>query len=495
MGIAIDKDHFDESEYERFAERLELNLAALEALHARPGFGSGPTTLGAELEVDIVDDRARPLSINRDVLREQVDPQIQLELTRFNLEYNLKPVAGRGRPFTAIEGQLSEALASLRAAVAGHGGRIVPVGILQTLRAHDLESSAMTDLPRYRALSRGLRRIRRAPFEIRIDGEEPLSLRCDDVTLEGATTSFQLHLRVPPERFAATFNAAQLATPLAVAIAGNSPVFLEHCLWEETRVALFKQAVDSRTPDLGAWRRAARVPFGHGWVRNGAFELFAEAVRLFPPIIPVGDDEDPVQVVRTGGVPRLSELRMQQGTVWQWNRPVYDPADDGHLRIELRALPSGPTPVDMAANAAFLIGLTLALRDRIERLLPAFPFRYAEYNFYRASQSGLAARLLWPVEHDISPLERPADELVLDALELVAEGLSALGVEAQEQARYLEVIKARCTQGVTASRWQRARLKVLERDLQRGPALARLVDEYEALSRAGKPVHEWPRED
>lgn len=495
MGIAIEKDSFDEHEYERFAARLDLNLEALEGLIARKDFGIGPTTLGAELEVDIVDERARPLSVNREVLRELVDPQIQLEITRFNLEYNLKHVAARGRPFTAIESQLREALDTLRAAVAGHGGRIVAVGILPTLRAHDLKTSAMTDLPRYRALSRGLRRIRRAPFEIRIDGEEPLATRCDDVTLEGAATSFQLHLRVTPADFAATFNAAQLATPLAVAIAGNSPVFMEHCLWEETRVALFKQAVDARTPDLGAWRRAARVPFGHGWVRRGALELFTEAVRLFPAIIPVCDDEQAVDIVNAGGTPRLSELRMQQGTVWQWNRPVYDPADGGHLRIEMRALPSGPTPVDMAANAAFLIGLTVALRDRIDELLPAFPFRYAEYNFYRASQSGLAAQLLWPVERGVSPVERPADQLVLESLDTARAGLKTLGVETTEQDRYLGVIAQRCERHRTASRWQRGRLEALQRTYGRRDALARLVNEYEALARVGRPVHEWPRED
>ncbi len=494
MGLPIEKDEFSEDEFERFAQLLEANLEALQELMQRDGFGVGPRSLGAELELDIVDDRARPLAVSRKVLAQHLDPQLQLELNRFNLEYNLLPVAPEGQPFGQLHRQLVEALAALRKTAADHGGRVVTVGILPTLRPQDLEISSLTDLPRYRALSNGLRRIRRAPFQIRIDGPEPLDMSSTDVTLEGANTSFQLHLRVDPDEFASMFNAAQLATPVALAVCGNSPIFLEHCLWQETRVALFKQAVDSRTPNVGAWRRSARVPFGHGWVRHGAYELFAEAVRLCPPLLPVCDDEDSLAVVRAGGVPRLSELRMQQGTVWQWNRPVYDPHAGGHLRVEFRALPSGPTPIDMVANAAFLIGLTVALQVDVDRLLPALPFRYAEFNFYRASQSGLDATLLWPTRQGVSPREFRAAELIRELLPLARSGLESLGVDAAEADRMLAIIEQRAATGQTASCWLRTKLQSLERELGRSEALAVVVNEYEALSRADRPVHEWPLE-
>ena len=492
MGLAIDKDEFSDEEFERFERRLQANLEALTELMQRDGFGVGPRTIGAELELDIVDDQAQPLAINRRVLKQHLDPQLQLELTRFNLEYNLLPVDPKGQPFGQIHRQLTDALAAIRKTVANHGGRVVTIGILPTLRPKHLEISSLTDMPRYRALCSGLRRIRRAPFRIRIDGPEPLDATSNDVTLEGANTSFQLHLRVDPADFAPMFNAAQLATPVALAVCGNSPIFLEHCLWEETRVALFKQAVDSRTPKVGAWRRSARVPFGHGWVRNGPYELFAEAVRLCPPILPVSDVDDPVAIVRAGGVPRLSELRMQQSTVWQWNRAVYDPHDGGHVRIEFRALPSGPTPIDMAANAAFVIGLTIALHEDVDRLLPALPFRYAEYNFYRASQSGLHATLLWPAEHGVSPREVGAADLVTECVPLARKGLAALGVDDEEADRLLAIIGQRAASRQTSSRWLCTRLRALEPDLNRSEALAALVNEYELLTRADQPVHEWP---
>ena len=47
----------------------------------------------------------------------------------------------------------------------------------------------------------------------------------------------------------------------------------------------------------------ARVPFGHGWVRHGAFELFAESCHLYPIIIPIYSNADDLSVVRDGGVP------------------------------------------------------------------------------------------------------------------------------------------------------------------------------------------------
>jgi hypothetical protein len=225
-----------------------------------------------------------------------------------------------------------------------HGAEPVLVGILPSVRAADLGPDAMTDTPRFRALATGVRRLRERAFAIRIDGEEPLETRWTDVTPEGANTSLQVHLRVAPHRFAALHAAAQIATAPAVAAAGNSPLFLGHRLWEETRIALFKQAVDERGELPDGWRPPARVSFGHGWVRGGAHELFAESVALHVPLLPVCGDEDALACVRDGGVPRLEELRLHHGTVWRWNRAIYDPGAGGHLRIELRALPSGPTP-------------------------------------------------------------------------------------------------------------------------------------------------------
>lgn len=493
MGRAVDRDQFDEEEYTLFELRLQQNLTALEQLLLRPGFGQGATTLGAELEVSIVDDHYQALPVNRQALQRNIDSHIQLELDRFNLEFNLDPVPAEGGPFSKIEKQLTQAISQLNQAVSPLGGRVVPIGILPTLTVDDLQADAITDVPRFRALNNGIRRLRQGSFNITIDGAEPLSLTCEAVSLEGANTSYQIHLRVGPDEFASTFNAAQLATPIVLSVAANSPTYVGHLLWDETRVALFKQVIDDRLPNPMDWRRAARVPFGHGWIRKSAFENFAESVALHPCILPLLSEEDPLAVVAQGDLPALHELRLHQGTVWQWNRAIYDPAYGGHLRIEMRALPGGPTPIDMAANTALLIGLTCGLREDIDRLLPRFPFNYADYNFYRSAQHGLDATLLWPTDGGNSPREVQAITLVQEMLPVAKKGLDSIGVSRAETERMLEVISERMRRDTSGARWQRRLLTQLGQRMPRAEALRELLALYLTYAEAGKPVSEWPQ--
>ena len=74
MGADIDKEEFDEQDYSRFAERLEECLSALGQLLERPGFGAGPATVGAELELFLVDGAARPLPLNQAIRAAVADP-------------------------------------------------------------------------------------------------------------------------------------------------------------------------------------------------------------------------------------------------------------------------------------------------------------------------------------------------------------------------------------------------------------------------------------
>ncbi len=491
MGFEITRERFDPTDYARFAARLRAGLAALQTLLARPHFGEGPASLGAELEVSLVDRDGRPLPVNRAVLTSTVDPRVTLEVDRFNLELNTRPGALAGRPFTTLAAELGDGLGELRRAAALHGGRVVTIGILPTLTADDLTPAALTDSARYRALSAAIRALRHEPFAIRIGGDDPLELRSDDVTLQGANTSFQVHLRVAPDAFARTYNAAQIAVAPVLATAGNSPFFIGHRLWEETRVALFRQSVDERVDAEPEDWRPARVSFGHGWVRASAYELFAEGVALHPPLLPVCGDEDPRAAVAAGRVPTLHELRLHHGTIWHWNRPVYDPADGGHLRIELRALPSGPTVADMVANAAFLVGLTLALASRVDALLAALTFGQARRNFYCAARDGLAAEILWPTDTSPSPQPVTAAALATRLLPLAHAGLVGHGVDAAEADAWLDIIAARTTTGATGARWQRRTLDRLGAARPRAAAAAAMLERYLAAAATGRPVHEW----
>ncbi|MEZ5079922.1 MAG: glutamate--cysteine ligase [Thermoleophilia bacterium] len=491
MGADIDRDTFSPEEESRFVMRLQHCLTALESLLGRPGFGEGQTRVGLELELSLVGDDGRPLLRNQEVIAATDVERVEVELDRFNLEYNARPVPLAGAPFTSLLDDVTDALTGLRATAARFDGRIAAVGILPTLRESDLQRDALTDVPRFRAISSRIRALRNAPFEVRVDGPEPIRITCDDVTLEGANTSLQIHLQVHPQRFARVFNAAQIATAPVLALAGNSPVVAGRQGWEETRVAVFRQAVDDRGPSA-RWS-PARVSFGNGWLKSGGHELFAEAVALHTPLLPVCSEEQPLDVLAEGGTPGLDELRLHNGTVWRWNRPVYDPSDGGHLRIEFRSLPSGPTATDMLANVALLLGLTAALARESWWMTVALPFRYAEYNFNEAARVGLDATLLWPSKRAPSPRPVQVRTLLNDLIPLADEGLESVGVLPEERARHLDVLRARLESGQTGSRWQRSTLIALERDgMPRERALVEMVDRYLEHSASERPVHEWP---
>jgi hypothetical protein len=341
LGCAFDKDRFSTEDFGRFEEQLAGGLRALRSVLDRPGFGDGPPSLGAELEGSIVGRDGRPRFLNDEVLAGLDDPRTQAELVRFNLEYNLTPHPAAGPSFSRLEAKLVDAIQVLDGGCRRQGARFLPVGIVPTLREEDLRDDWLTPRPRYRALLEGLKALRGGPVELDIHGEaEALQTRTEAYVVEGSNTSYQLHLRIPPAEFADTYDAAQLVTPLALALQANSPIFFGKVLWDETRVPLFKQSFHARARAPVEWRRVARVPFGHGWVREGIWELFAESVALFPVVCPVSDEEDPEDIVASGGVPTLFPRRLHQGTIWQWNRAVYDPAGGGHVRVEMRALRS-----------------------------------------------------------------------------------------------------------------------------------------------------------
>ena len=487
MGKDIERETFDELEYIRFGQRLQQCLSTLKALLDRPGFGVGQTTMGAELELFLVDAAGRPLPRNQSVRVASADPRVTVELDRFNLELNASPVGLADRPFTALGDELNLLLDRVADAAGAFGGRLVLIGILPTLRRSDLGPEALTDLRRYSALNNRLRQVRHGPIRIRIAGIDPLEFITDDVAVEGANTSFQVHLRVNPAEFAQTYNAVQLAIAPVLAVAGNSPTFLGHRLWEETRIALCKQSIDDRDT-RGPRRRLARMAFGTGWLREGPLQLFAESVRLHQPLLPVFGASDQQDGEDRRQPPSLDELRLHLGTVWRWNRVVYDPGFGGHLRIEMRALPAGPTVIDMLANAAFLIGLSLWLAAQDPRWTYTLSFERAEHNFYRAAQHGLTAQLTWPW----GPRIGPASELVAELLPLAREGLLRTDVAQAETDRLLDVISGRVATGQTGAIWQRRALAAAECRLDRSSAPEAMLHRYLELAATGEPVHTWP---
>ncbi len=487
MGSSIKHSNFSDEDYEAFSHRLQQNLDTLSNLIDRPGFGLGTPSLGAELELSLIDPDGNTKWINQALIDQANDPQLTLELNRYNLECNLSPLQAAGAPFSKIAGEITAKLADLNKIADGFDARTVAIGILPTLIEKDISAGAMSDFIRYRVLTESIKSMRGSPFKININGADPLKMTLHNLNAEGANTSFQIHLRVNPDQFAECYNAAQMATAPALAISTNSPLFLGHQLWEETRVPLFKQSVETRNKKEITIHRTARTGLGSGWVQESAVELFQRSVDDFDVLLPEYMTE---QQSDNPEAPELFELKLHHGTVWHWNRAIYDNADNGHLRIEMRALPSGPSTLDMVANAAFLVGLTQALSHQMKGLITLIPFNDVKTSFYRAAELGLDAPVLWPDSK--GKLRRiPAHQLLKTLIPMAKTGLEELAVDPDEITLMLSVIEQRLEKRITGARWQLRQLHQLEKQMTRSEALKAMLDLYLANYDSGNPVSEW----
>lgn len=483
MGRAIEQQEFTEQAYQQFETVLLRQLQELKQLLDSPGFGEGERTLGAEVELYLIDHLARPVCRNTEVIEALPNAGLALEINRYNLEINLDPVTAQGCPFTKMGAQMRQRIDQINSTLGS--ARALPIGILPTLRQSDFGPEIITPENRYAVLSRVLREIRGDSFAINISGNPGLDMHTEDVTLEGANTSLQIHLRVTPQEFADWFNAAQLLTPIVLGLGANSPLLFGHRLWHETRIALFRQSIDGRSSEECSRAIPSRVDLGSGWVRQGAYDLFSELVHLHPPLLPI------IDVQQQPG--ELRELRLHSGTVWPWNRAVYDPTAGGHLRIELRALPAGPTITDMMANAAMLVGLTAHFASQMGEWVNRMPFETLAGNFYAAAQQGLNARIYWPAPEGHSGLEsRALCELAAELLPLAKQGLAAMQVQPDEIDLVLAPMHKRITKGQNGANWLLGRFAQLNIDRDQQSALQQLVSEYQQHSDADLPVADWP---
>ena len=325
---------------------------------------------------------------------------------------------------------------------------------------------------------------------MRIDGEDPLDIHCDDVTYEGANTSLQIHLRVNPSKFAAVYNAVQLATAPALAVSVNSPTFLGHRLWEETRVALFKQAVDDRPPNHGPRRGVPRVVLR---------SRLAEARRARA----VRGERRAARAALAGHEQRGPGRRHARGWHSAARRAAASP---GHgVALEPSGLRSGGRRPSAHRDARAALGADRRRHDG-ERGVPRGPRA-------RAVAKPRAARLRPLRGCRVATSTAPRNT----ASPPSCSGRRAKGCSRSARASsctsscpspsagsctqkstpasasgWLAIIERRATTGQTGAQWQRSRLAALEDKLGRKEALARMLGEYLDHSELGAPVHTWP---
>lgn len=496
MAEAADRRVFTTAERQHYRWKTRRCLDALRRMLNEDRFAPRRTTMGLEIELNLVDATLGPAMTNNAALEKIDDGRFTTELAQHNVEINVAPRPLAGDETVGLEGELSALFRLADSRTHDVGAALVMIGMLPTLRSEHFDPKWLSTNSRYAVLNDEIFAARGEDLLLHIEGE-PLPGRHADklvehvgsILAESACTSAQLHLQVTPQDFPACWNAAQCLAGVQVALAANSPFLLGKALWHETRIPLFLQATDTRSEELRNQGVRPRVWFGERWITS-IFDLFEENVRYFPSLLPIVDEEDPLATLDAGRAPKLTELRLHNGTVWRWNRPVYDAGGDlPHLRVENRVLPAGPTIIDLLANAAFFYGAQRGLAVLDRPLWTRMSFSTAEDNFYTGARYGITAQLYWPGIGWTS-----ADELVLRTLlPLAHEGLRDLGVSDAARERYLGVVENRCRTRQNGAVWQRETVTALEeRGADRDGALVGMLARYVELMREGSPVHTWP---
>ncbi len=470
MGQEITGTQFSTDDFARFGGCLARETQRARQAFADGEFADAGHVAGFELEAWLIDRNFYPVGCNQAFLARLADPLVVPELARFNIEINGTPQTLHGKALATLETELAATWEHCRATAHDKESTVIAIGTLPTLRDEDLGPASMSPLKRYAALNRQILAARgERPLELDIAGAETLHSVHNDVMLEAATTSFQVHLQAPARQISRHLNASMLLSAPLVALAANSPFLFGRRLWHETRIPLFEQAVDCGD---GPTRR--RVSFGNAYAGSDPTAWFADNLAQFPVLLPYVCDDAPE---------RYAHLRLHNGTIWRWNRLLigFDAQNTPHLRIEQRVMPAGPSIVDMIANAAFYYGAAHMLATQPDAPEDTMPFEAARGNFYAAARDGLDAGVAWTGGRQVPVI----DLLERHLLPLAREGLARLEVDRDDAERYLDVIALRLRMRRNGAAWQIAH-HARHRDF------FRLTADYLEHQRSGMPVHEWP---
>lgn len=474
MGKEITRSHFNKRDFSAFESRLREETAVLQEWFERDRFSPTHGVGGFEVECWLIDGEGYPAPINDRFLDKLQSPLVVPELAKFNVEINTPPLRLQGGALRCMQENLDNLWNLGNEVAATLYTRLIMTGILPTVGEQMLSLANISDRTRFRVLNEQVLRCRQgAPLELNIPGPQPLHTYHTDVMLESAATSFQIHLQVAPGQDARFYNAAIILSAPMVAACANSPYLFGHDLWDETRIPLFEQAVSLCPPD-GEDCPPGRVSFGKRYVQQSLLECFLENLHDHPVLMPELSDNPPQ---------RLSHLRLHNGTIWRWNRPLIGFDADGtpHLRIEHRVAAAGPSVVDTLANAALFFGLVQSLATETIPLESRLSFDQVRANFYAAAREGLRARAIWLDNREMTM----RDLLLQKLLPMARQGLQSLGIAREDNEYYLGIVEARVKSGRNGAGWQRSYVE------KHGADMRALTAAYAKRQRLGAPVHEW----
>lgn len=469
MGQEIESSQFSEYDFRKFSQSLEQETRLLAELFRNNQFVNEGNIGGFELEAWLVSLSGAPTPINNTFLNRLKNPLVVHELAAFNVEINSDPVMLKQKALTGMEGQLQATWNACREVARELSTDMMMVGILPSIQQNQLSMANMSKLNRYKALNDQIIKLREGkPLTLDICGKETIRTTHQDVMLESACTSLQLHLQVPLEKAAQAYNASILLSAPIVAVTANSPYLFGHELWDETRIPLFEQSIELGSNDY------RRVTFGNAYIKNSLFECYEENLKHYPVLVPFRVNSE---------LNQLNHLRFHNGTIWRWNRPLigFDENGAAHLRIEHRVIPSGPTVTDCIANAAFYFGLVNEFSNDIDSFIEQVSFQKAKNNFYTCAKYGFLANIEWSSRGHMAVKTLLLEELI----PACRRGLLKLDIAEDDIDKYLSIIEQRIETEQNGTNWQRKWVGKHGRDMNR------LSCSYLERQNSGVPVHEW----
>jgi len=474
MGDEIDTSEFSKQDFADFRQKLITETHYLSKLFDTSDFDSGRKS-GLEIETCLVDDEFNPLCINESFLKKLNDPLASEELAKFNVEINSNPRELTGHFLSSTHAELNSMWQRFNDVAHDLDAKVLMIGILPTLNNDSLSLANLSTLERYRALNRESIRLRKGkPLKLDINGVEHLRVTHRDVMLEAAATSLQIHIMLEPEKAHLYYNASLILSSAMVALTANSPFLFGKNLWAETRIPVFEQAVSLGGFDGATFGPIRRVSFGSRYVQNSLMELFASNLDHYPVLLPVNYKSE---------IEELKHLRLHNGTIWRWNRPLigFDDDNKAHLRLEHRVIAAGTSVIDTIANMAFYYGVLIEMVESNVIDLELIEFGSARDNFYKAAQFGLDASVI-SMDGKQENIKSVLQERLLP---MAKTGLEKCNVASSDIAEYLGIIEQRLQHSTNGSLWQRTYQDKHQCDMHK------LTKAYYERQQSGDPVHIW----
>lgn len=469
-----------------FIEHLLNDIESLEQMIFNEQIEKNPIRIGAEQEFCLVDEDWTPSTKALEILKLVNDEHFTTELALYNLEINMDPLELKANCFTEMMKNQLALLEKARIACAKMKTKPLLTGILPSISGRHVQAEYMTPSPRYHVLNEMIKKLRGSDFSLHIMGADELTMTHDSVLFEACNTSYQMHLQIRPDDFAASYNWSQAIAGPILAISTNSPLLLGKELWSETRIALFQQSIDTRTASNSIRQNEPRVAFGNDWIKESVTDIYKDDITRYKLIASTNIEENSLDILTKKEVPKLDALSLHNGTIYRWNRACYGVGGGkAHLRIENRYVPAGPTVIDEIANFAFWVGLMIGRPSEYDNMQSKMDFKDAKGNFIRAARTGKDSYMQWMGD------SIPSTTLVCDILLPIARnGLKKAGLQEVEINQFLDVIEDRTT-GRTGSEWQITNFRRLKKNLNKDNALRVLCAEMYKKQQQNIPISQW----